>query len=222
MLVADIMHTPVITASRTATIREALELLHRHRIRHLPIVDGEGRLFGIVTDRDLREAVPSRLAVDEALLARLAEPVETIVRREVITTHPGEFVEEAAQLMRQHKIGCLPVIADDAIVGIVTHSDLLSALITLLGVDAPSTRLEVEVPDRVGMIADLTAIFKQQGINIVSLFVYQSPEPGWRRAAIRARTMDPRRLIAAIRAAGFVVRWPKLPDDRPEGGKGPA
>ncbi|MBE3595864.1 MAG: CBS domain-containing protein [Hydrogenibacillus sp.] len=212
MLIRDIMHAPVITLPKTATIRDGMALLLKHRIRHLPVVDALGRLYGIVTDRDVREAGPSRLHYDEDDFRVFDEPITRIAKTDVVTTHPDEFVEEAAFIMKQYRIGCLPVVSRGEVVGIVTHSDLLNAVITLMGVDQPSSRLEIEVPDRTGMIADLTAIFKAQEVNIVSLFVYRGTTPGYRRVAVRARTMDPRRLIASIREAGFIIRWPTHPD----------
>lgn len=212
MLIQDIMRYPVITATPDTSIREVMALMFKHRIRHVPIVDGGGELVGIVTDRDVREAGPSRIRHDEEDFRVFDEPVQTIMKRDVITSHPHEFVEEAAFIMKQYRIGSLPVLSRRDIVGIVTDSDLLGALVELMGVDQPSSRLEIEVVDRTGILADMTAIIKALGISITSFFVYKGARPGYRRVALRVRTMDPRKLIEHLIAAGFEVIWPRLED----------
>ncbi len=83
--------------------------------------------------------------------------------REVITAHPLDPVEEAARVMRERKIGCLPVLEDGALVGIVTGIDLLDALLRLTGVTEPSGRLEVRLPDRVGELSRLTGFLAERG-----------------------------------------------------------
>ncbi len=111
MLVGRRMRTSLITLTKDATLAQARELLHAHRIRHLPIVEGN-RLLGILTDRDIRQASPSSAAgispdQTEAFLAQI--PVSEAMVSNVRTVSPYTTVEEAARLMIEHKIGCLPV-----------------------------------------------------------------------------------------------------------------
>jgi len=103
--------------------------------RHLPIVDGHERLIGIVSDRDLREAAPSgatALSRQELtyLLSRLS--VQDAMSSPVLTARPGEPAEAAAIRMRENKIGALPVVENDRLVGIVTTDDMLDALVRML------------------------------------------------------------------------------------------
>jgi acetoin utilization protein AcuB len=129
MRVADLMsRTPVTIEPRTAVL-EARDLMARHRIRHLLVVDGP-RLVGIVTDRDIRLNLPSpatSLSVWEItyLLARLT--VGEVMSKSLIVVEPERDAREAARIMLDHKIGALPVVSGDRLVGIVTESDFLRA-----------------------------------------------------------------------------------------------
>ncbi|KUK10561.1 MAG: Acetoin utilization protein AcuB [Clostridia bacterium 41_269] len=134
MLVRDIMTKNVITASPNNTVLDALKIVKIHKIRHLPIVDGE-TLVGIVSDRDLRSVSPSILAsMDIDILEKTL--VKDIMIKDVITISPNESVEEAARLLYKHKIGCLPVIENDKLVGIVTDGDILYCFVEKYHIDA--------------------------------------------------------------------------------------
>ncbi|UZX15400.1 MULTISPECIES: CBS and ACT domain-containing protein [Thermus] len=203
MLVQDVMRFPVITVEPGVTLEEAYRLLLEKGIRHLPVME-EGRLVGIITDRDIRLAT-SHLNPKGPCpgCARVAE----VMTQEVVTAHPLDPVEEAARVMRERKIGCLPVLEDGALVGIVTGIDLLDALLKLTGVTEPSGRLEVRLPDRVGELARLTGFLAGRGINIHSLLSY--PEDGDRvRAVVRVNTLETHLLAEGLRQEGFEVLWP--------------
>ena len=130
--VAEVMVSPVVTANPRDTLADVLTLSQRRQIRHVPIVEN-GKLVGIVTDRTLREA-STHPAVYNLLLDLLASldrgTVEEIMIREeeVVTVPPDISVKGAARLMRERKVGCLPVVEEGRLVGIVTTSDLLAVL----------------------------------------------------------------------------------------------
>ncbi|MEK7714672.1 MAG: CBS domain-containing protein [candidate division NC10 bacterium] len=130
--VAEVMKSPVVTADPRDTLADVRALSQRRKIRHVPVVD-DGKLVGIVTDRTLREA-STHPAVYNLLLDLLASldrgTVEQIMVRgeEVITVPPDISVKGAARLMRERKVGCLPVVQEGRLVGIVTTSDLLAVL----------------------------------------------------------------------------------------------
>lgn len=134
--VRDWMTRPVATVHPEALARGAADLMMARRIRHLPVVDRGGRLVGIVTDRDLRQVVfgpmlPVRAAdVREAVQA---VTVGEVMTRGVITVRSGVAIREAARLMHERKIGALPVVEGERVVGIVTEMDVLRALQALLG-----------------------------------------------------------------------------------------
>lgn len=203
MLVRDVMRHPVFTVGPETTLEEAYRFLLEKGIRHLPVVQ-DGRLVGIITDRDIRLAT-SHLNPKGPCPG--CTRVEEVMTRGVVTAHPLDPVEEAARVMRERKIGCLPVLEDGELVGIVTGIDLLDALLRLTGVTEPSGRLEVRLPDRVGELARLTGFLAGRGVNIHSLLSY--PEDGdYVRAVVRVNTLEAHLLAEALRREGFEVLWP--------------
>jgi acetoin utilization protein AcuB len=144
MLVRDVMQATVVTISPERTLPEAIRLTSQHGIRHLPVVE-DGKLVGIVSDRDLKRAMASPATSLEAheltyLLDRLR--VKEIMSRGVIVIGPQWPVEDAARLMVQEKIGALPVTEGDRLVGIVTETDLLALFVKAQGVGQLLSRLE--------------------------------------------------------------------------------
>jgi acetoin utilization protein AcuB len=135
MLVREFMHAEPVTITPDTPLLEAEWRMQEGGFRHLPIVDDDDRLVGIVSDRDLREAAPSdatALSRQELtyLLSRLE--VRDVMKAPVITARPGEPAETAAIRMRENKVGALPVVQDGRLVGIVTTDDMLGALVTML------------------------------------------------------------------------------------------
>ncbi len=205
MLVGRRMRTSLITVTKDATLAQARELLHSHRIRHLPVVERE-RLLGILTDRDLRQASPSSAAgiSPDRTVAFLAQiPVTEAMVRDVRTVSPYTTVEEAARLMIEHKIGCLPVTEADRLVGIITETDILGVLVDVMGIREPSTRFELTLPDRPGALAEVTRIIKMHEVNISSIVTMPHWEPEKRLAVIRIKTMNPQPILKDLAAAGF-------------------
>ncbi len=203
MLVKDVMKSPVLTVGPEVALEDAYRLLLEKGIRHLPVV-AEGKVVGILTDRDIRLAT-SHLNPKGPCPG--CAQVGEVMTREVITAHPLDPVEEAARVMRERKIGCLPVLEDGALVGIVTGIDLLDALLRLTGVTEPSGRLEVRLPDRVGELSRLTGFLAERGVNIHSLLSYPEDE-AFVRAVVRVNTLETHLLAEALRRVGFDVLWP--------------
>lgn len=135
MLVAQCMtRSPVVITAETA-LPVAIAHMTAHRVHHLPVVNAEGRLVGIVTDRDCRRAFQAPVLPIDDPRARLVPTdltVGEVMTEQVITVTPGATLLEAAQLMRDHDISCLPVVLDGALVGIITKTDLFHAFLELL------------------------------------------------------------------------------------------
>ena len=202
MLVRDIMRSPVVGVSPATTLQDAYRTMREKGFRHLVVLDGE-RLAGVVTDRDLRLATsalaPVPFPADSA--------VSGIMCREPLTANAEDAVEDAARVMRERKIGCLPVVDDGRVIGIITGIDLLDALIRMTGVDKPSGRLEVYLPDRPGELARLTAFMGERELNIHSILTY--PEGMDRvRTVLRVGSIETRLVARDLRTAGFEVVWP--------------
>ncbi|MGZ4112069.1 MAG: CBS and ACT domain-containing protein [Tumebacillaceae bacterium] len=213
MLIESMMVRDVITLAPEATLQEALRLIREKRIRHLPIVR-DRLLVGLLSDRDLRDAAPSKLEPGDTLALLSNTTCEQLMVRDVITCHPLDFVEDAASQMYRHRVGCLPVVTNGQLVGLITERDILHTLVEMMGVNAPTSRVEIEVPDKVGMLADICDFLRARRINASAVWVQPSTVQGNKRIVFRIRTMDPRRFIQDIQAAGYQVVHPPstLPD----------
>ncbi len=211
LLVRDSMSREVVAVSPETTAAQALALCRERRIRHLPVLDG-GRLVGVVSDRDLRSATPVLGDPERAAALERVRAVE-VMTREPVTAHPDDPVESAANAMRERWIGCLPVLDDDELVGIITSSDVMEALVFLVGAHEPGSRLEIVVPDRPGTLAGAAGIFGELGINIVSVAMGSRREelpdgsPG-RAVVFRVDTVNPGRATGVLEQAGYRVLWP--------------
>lgn len=214
MLLEEVMHRKVYTVQSDTSLKDALHLMEKHRIRHLPVTEGD-QLVGIVSDRDLREAGPSSLE-KEARNKALEQPVSSIMKRDVITAHPLDFIEDAARIMYEYRIGCLPVLQEGRIVGILTRTDVLHTLIEVFGVDRPSQRVEIEVPDRAGMLADAARVFRQHKANVLSVIMHPGTRENTRRIVFRTEAMFIDNIIKDLREAGHRVLWPPVLDENEE------
>lgn len=196
------MHGPAVTIPVNTSLAEAYRVMQHHDIRHLPVLH-QDHLVGIVTDRDLRYATS---VLYPAPFNEEAE-VSHVMARNVITTTPLDPVEEAARLMRRHKIGCLPVTEGPVLAGIITGTDLLDAIIRLTGLQKPTGRIAVQLPDQPGQLARLTAFVDAQDVNIHSVLTY--PKANKQTLVIlRVDTLNTRGLAEALRASGVHVAWP--------------
>jgi len=203
MLVKDVMNSPVLTVEASVTLEEAYHIMLQRNIRHIPVMR-EGRLVGMITDRDIRLAT-SPFALGGA--RSTDTPVEEVMTQPVFTAEPLDPVEEAARVMRERKIGALPILEGEQLIGIVTGIDLLEALLRLTGVEKPSGRLEVCLEDRPGELARLSSELAQQSINIHSLLTYPYGE-GTVNTVVRVGTLDTHKLARSLRQKGFKVQWP--------------
>jgi acetoin utilization protein AcuB len=214
MLVTKRMTLDPVSIAPDAPLREALRLTREHRIRHLPVVSG-GDLVGIVSDRDLRLALPSSVEdADAAGTARVEEsPVSGVMTANVITVGPGDTLEDAAVRMRRHRVGALPVVdAAGALLGIVTESDVIAAFVEVFTASGPSSRLEIALTDRAGELSRAVRVIGEElRLNINSIMVNRPDRPGGERTAVvHVATIDPREAIAALRRIGCTVGWPTL------------
>ena len=131
MKLAEIMHTDLITVVQSESLNAAIRLLKDHDIKHLPVLEDTGELVGIITDRDLKRASPSDatlLEVHELLYLMDKVKLSEVMTKSPITAKPEMQVPEAAKLMAEKKVGCLPVTKADKLIGIVTVTDFLKLL----------------------------------------------------------------------------------------------
>lgn len=202
MLVRDIMRHPVITIGPDTTLEEAFRTMRAKSIRHLPVVQAD-RLVGVITDRDLRLATSGLLPDPFPPGSR----VGGILSREPRTAGPSDPIEDAARVMREEKIGCLPVMEGGRLVGIITNIDLLDALMRMTGVDKPSGRLEARLADRPGEIARLIRLLAERNLSVRSILTYPDSADSV-RIVLRIGSIEVRRIAQELRGAGFDVLWP--------------
>ncbi len=211
MLVEEMMQRELITIGLHDTVLAALTVAKANRIRHLPVVEGE-TLLGIVSDRDLRDVSPSVLCPSNPDVLEKT-PVSRIMKTDVITVHPLDTMDEAARLMYQHHIGCLPVVSEGKLVGLITERDLLHTLVEMMGGTEPGSTLRVAIPHRPGTLADVAGIIRARGVNILGVLIAPAREEDRRVLVIRVQTIHPLGVARDIAAAGYQVLWPVLPEE---------
>jgi acetoin utilization protein AcuB len=196
----------VITVSSTTSHRDAVELMRKHRIRRLPVVDN-GELVGIVVEKDLLSAQPSQattLSIYEiyTLLDKLT--LSKIMKSPVITVGPDCPVEDAAKIMISNKIGCLPVMENGQVVGLITETDIFRILVEVLGGGEAGLNFTVRVADQPGKLAELAAAVTRSGGNIVSIYTFRAPnaEKHLRDVTVKEMGADPQSLQTNITTMG--------------------
>ncbi|MFC7061499.1 acetoin utilization AcuB family protein [Halobacillus seohaensis] len=211
MLVEEVMKEDVITLTPSDSIETALKLLNQYHIRHIPIVDENQCVIGIVSDRDVRDASPSIL--DEPSESnQLQKPIQSIMTTPVTTVHPLDFVEEVATIFYEQEFACVPVMKSNRIVGIITEKDMLHTLIHLTGTNVQSSQIEVKVLNKPGILPKVTQVFGKRKVNISSVLIYPyKPDSNYKIIVIRIQTMNPLPTIEDLKEAGYEVLWPKMP-----------
>jgi acetoin utilization protein AcuB len=202
MLVKDIVSSPAVTIPPETTLAAAYRTMQEKQIRHLLVLDG-GDLVGVVTDRDLRLATSSLSPSPFPANVYVSE----VMCGEPVTAEASDPVEDAARRMRERKIGCLPVMENGRLIGIITGVDLLDALLRMTGVDKPAGRIEVRLADRPGELARLTAFLSHRDLNLYSVLTYPDSAEST-RTVLRIGSIETRALAHDLRRAEFEVLWP--------------
>ena len=210
MLVRERMTRHPVTVSPDTPISEALDLMRREKVRRLPVLGKEGRLVGIVLEKDLLYASPSpatSLSIHEMhyLLSKLT--VAEVMSRDVITVDEITPLEEAARIMVDNLISGLPVMRDGHLVGIITETDLFKVFLELLGAREKGLRLTMYVPDRKGMLASITGAIAALGGDIVSLSTFWGKDltTGVITLKVREHTVSKRQLVEAMEGLSLDV-----------------
>jgi acetoin utilization protein AcuB len=192
MLVIERMTPPPATITGEATVKEALGIIEKHKLRHLPVLDDHGRMVGIVSEKDL-------LRADEG------NQVDKVMTREVITVTEYTALEEAARIMADHRISSLPVMRDGKLVGIITETDLFYIFLELLGARQKGVRLTMLVPEERGMLASLTGEIAHMGGNILALGTFMGEDPTNRMVTVKVADAPTEKLVAIMEALGMEI-----------------
>jgi acetoin utilization protein AcuB len=195
------MSHPVITVGPDLSIQEALRLMQKEHVRRLPVVDKNGRLVGMVSERELLHASPSdvtSLSIWEVnyLLSKIT--VQKIMTRDVITITEDTPLEEAARIMADNKIGGLPVVRDGSVVGIITETDLFKIFLEMLGAREQGVRLAVLVMNIPGTLAQISEAIFRIGGNIVALGTFLGESSEDREMTFKITGVDAGSLVTAV------------------------
>jgi acetoin utilization protein AcuB len=216
MLAHELMTRRPVTGTPQMPIRRAVALLRRGRFRHLPILDG-GRLCGVLSDRDLQRALAAGRGEDE--------PVAGVVRSPALTAAPDTPLESLARLLQDNKFGCLPIVevapgGGEALVGIVTESDLFGAFVRVMGISEPGSRVVVRLQEPAADLLRVARVLAERDAPLLALSTEAGPEapagnaggapdrPGL-RLILRLGTIDPGPIEAALAAARLDVEPPE-------------
>ena len=215
MLVRSRMTPDVLTVTPSTSLGEALRITREENIRHLPVVD-DNRLLGVVTDRDLRLAAPPVWAsgTDYDDLRRTFEQKtvgEIMTEREIVSTSEETPIEQAAQVMYEQRIGCLPVMRGNQLIGILTETDVMRAFVELFGMSQSSRRVEVRMPNRPG---ELSRVVRAVGVdlrkNITGMVVPPIAGTEDALAIIHVQTTNEDEVVESLRKLGYTVGSPSI------------
>jgi acetoin utilization protein AcuB len=192
MLVIERMTRNPITVTGSSTVRQALDIIDRRKLRHLPVVDDKENLVGIVSETDLLRADRDAL-------------VEEIMTAEVVTATEYTALEDAARIMIDHRISSLPVMRNGKLVGIVTETDLFNIFLELLGGREAGVRLTMLIPEEKGMLASVTHEIAAMGGNILALGTFMGEDPTNRMVTVKVASVPSEKLVAIMEALGMEI-----------------
>lgn len=214
MFVTRRMQRKVVVISPSASLQDARRLMRGQNVRQLPVTGEDNNLVGIVSDRDIREAMlpvgllsgSSEKEKEKMLASTLVEKVMT---RKVVTATVNDSLEDAITLLHDFRVNALPVLDDKGgVAGIITRTDVLKAFIEALGVGEISSRLEVVVPDVPGSLVGVMTIIKSFHVNITSILTTGHTEPGTLAVFFRIATLNVGPIRKAIQEAGYRILDP--------------
>ena len=195
MLVGQIMTRQIVAIAPDKRVGQALKLMQKHQIRHLPVM-AHDRMVGWITSRDLREV----------LLASMLEDIKVgdVMVQAPLTVTSDTEVEEAARLIHEHRIGGMPVMEGDKLVGVITMMDLISAFIAMLGLLKSSSRLDLLLENRPEALDAAARLIKEAGGKVINVAL--GPTKGDERAYyFRLEKVNLEPIVNALKQQGYVV-----------------
>lgn len=217
MLVGDRMTSRPVTVNDDVSVDKALQLMHTENIRRLPVLDKRGQLVGIVSELDLLKVSPSpatSLSIYEIpyLLSKIK--MRDVMTKDVITVTEDTPLEEAALIMADNKIGGLPVMRGDKLVGIITETDLFKIFLEMLGAREEGVRVSMLVPEQKGMLAKIATRVTEMGGSFVAQGTIMGEDPTNRQLTIKVTDVTTEELVKAMEDLGLRIldaRYCSLP-----------
>lgn len=193
MLVGDRMSKPVLSVSPETPVQDALAQMRKENVSRYPVLNKKGKLVGIVSESDLLNASPSdatTLSVWEINYLLIKITVERVMSKNVITVEEDSTLEEAARLMADHRIGGLPVMRNDSVVGIITETDLFRLFLEMMGGRESGIRVSVLIKEQPGMLHRLTKAIDEAGGNIIAVSTFAGESTEDREVTLKVSQMD--------------------------------
>ena len=213
MFVSRSMTRKVITVEPDDGIFKAQELMAANRIRHLPVIQPDGRLIGIVTDRDIRSALPYKFFKEfpgEKEKKTFSElKIKNIMTKDPITISPTNTIQDALVMIQDARVGALPVVDENGILrGIISVRDLLRAFINVLGVGEPGTLLCILVEEKVGQLKKIVDAITEENISFASVLVARYWEKDKRAVFPYLLTQNVAHVKEKLKNMGFTLLDP--------------
>ncbi len=213
MFIDQSMTRDVITVGPEMSIIAAREIMVKNGIRHLPVVAEDDILVGIVTDRDIRTAMPSTVlseAENAAAAERLAGiRVKDVMTARPVTVSPTQTLEDALLMMEMHKVGAFPVVDQQGrIRGIISVRDLMRAFVNVLGLRTPGVLVGIVVEDKLGQMKKIVDAISELGVSFGSILVARVWEEGKRAVFPYLLTTNIARVRKHLRDKGFTLLDP--------------
>ncbi len=190
MFVSDWMTKRVFTVEPDDYLSDVIGIMKEKKIKHVPVLK-HGKLKGIISDRDIKEFSPSKatsLDIYELHYLLATTKVKDVMKNKVTTTTPGTPVEEAAMTMLDSDIGCLPVVDQGGLAGIISDRDIYRTLVDITGVRHGGHRVFATIEDRPGSIKDMADIIRKHGFRLQSILTsYEGVKEGFRDVVIRTK-----------------------------------
>ncbi len=179
MFVNETMRTDLITVTPETKLSDARKVMLEKRIRHLPVVQEDGSLIGIVTDRDMRDAMPSSLLNEEDYEKRMRKivdhTVDDIMTRNPLTISGYYTIQDTLMVIQKKKVGALPVVDEDGkLTGIMSTRDLLASFVNIMGIGEPGTLLCLLVAEKPGQLKKIVDIVAAENVSLGSVLVARS------------------------------------------------
>lgn len=215
MFIRHHMTPQPITVSQEKTVAEAFGILEQFNIRHLLVVNDQGRLAGILSDRDLRSARPSTVVSSmerQHIETQVNQtPVSVLMTRHCLTLNPNSTLDDALLLFQSKKIGALPVVCDDdKVVGIFTTADLMNAYRNLFGLgEKGSGLISIEDHGDPQALSKLVRILEERQVSFTRLVRKESRGTAQPMIFLRINTYNIRAVNKALEAAGFTIHVPE-------------
>ena len=214
MLIQNWMTTEVITVTPETSLLKIGKLMRDNNVRRLPVLDDKGHVVGIISDRDVRDASPSKATTLDMyemhyLLAELK--AKDIMTPRPFTVKPKDTVEKAAMMMLDNKFGGLPVVEESGrLVGIISDQDVFKALVSITGVREGGIQLGIEITNRPGAMKPIFDLLRAHGARILSVLSANNQD-GDRQVFLRLREMESREaeeaVIADVKGHAHLLYW---------------